>query len=155
MMACFGMRVASDKNIRNRRFFEEATELVQACGMRREEAHELVDYVYNRPVGEIKQEIGGTMTTLAALCLAQDADMDEAADTELSRNWGNIEKIRAKQASKPFGSALPQAVAPEELSYQAKPRNTEEWWDIPEWLVTEYASRGYEVRTKHTRYTKA
>ena len=38
------------------RFLEEALELVQACGATASEAHQLVDYVYGRPVGEPAQE---------------------------------------------------------------------------------------------------
>ncbi len=42
-------------------------ELVQAVGTSREDALRLVEYVYTRPVGELRQEIGGVMVTLAAL----------------------------------------------------------------------------------------
>lgn len=69
MMACFGPAISADFRERNHRFFEESSELVQACGMSKEEAHMLVDYVYGRPVGEKLQEVGGVMVTLAALCL--------------------------------------------------------------------------------------
>ncbi|MFX5747833.1 hypothetical protein ABTE19_23195, partial [Acinetobacter baumannii] len=70
---------------RNHRFFEEATELVQSTGMTQSEAHQLVDYVYGRPVGEPVQEVGGVMVTLAALCLAAKMDMHAAGETELAR----------------------------------------------------------------------
>ena len=110
MMACFGAEIAADQKERNHRFIEEALELVQACGATQSEAHQLVDYVYGRPVGEKAQEVGGVMVTLAALCLAQGLDMHAAGETELARIWTKVEQIRAKQAAKPKHSPLPELV---------------------------------------------
>lgn len=110
MLACFGAEIAADKAERNHRFIEEALELVQATGCSAGEAHQLVDYVYGRPVGEPVQEIGGVMVTLAALCLAHGMDMHGAAETELARIWTKVEQIRAKQAAKPKHSPLPEMV---------------------------------------------
>lgn len=107
MNACFGEQISADKQERNHRFLEEALELIQARGATAEEAHQLVDYVYGRPVGEPSQEVGGVMVTLAALCLAHDMDMHAAAETELTRIWGKVEQIRAKQAAKPAFGPLP------------------------------------------------
>ncbi|MFM0608627.1 hypothetical protein PQR05_29275 [Paraburkholderia sediminicola] len=107
MMLCFGAEISADTEERNHRFFEESAELVQACGMKREHAHALVDYVFDRAVGERTQEVGGVMVTLAALCLAQDIDMQDSGETELARIWTMVDAIRAKQAAKPRGSALP------------------------------------------------
>ena len=108
MLECFGAEIAADQQERNHRFLEEALELVQACGATASEAHQLVDYVYGRPVGEKEQEAGGVMVTLAALCLAQGMDMHGAGETELARIWTKVEQIRAKQAAKPKHSPLPQ-----------------------------------------------
>lgn len=110
MLECFGAEIASDTQERNHRFLEEALELVQACGATQSEAHQLVDYVYGRTVGEKRQEVGGVMVTLAALCGAQGMDMHAASETELARIWTKVEKIRAKQAAKPKHSPLPEAV---------------------------------------------
>ncbi len=107
MMACFGAAISADGVERNHRFLEESLELVQACGCTASEAHQLVDYVFGRPVGERAQEVGGVMVTLAALCLAQGLDMHAAGDTELARIWTKVEAIRAKQAAKPKHSPLP------------------------------------------------
>ena len=112
MMACFGAEISADGAERNHRFLEESLELVQACGCTVSEAHQLVEYVYGRPVGERAQEVGGVMVTLAALCLAQGLDMHAAGETELSRIWTKVEAIRAKQAAKPKHSPLP-AIAPQ------------------------------------------
>lgn len=113
MMATFGTEIAADTAERNHRFLEESLELVQACGCTASEAHQLVDYVFNRPVGDPAQEVGGVMVTLAALCLAQGQDMHDAGETELARIWTKVEAIRAKQADKPRHSPLPQAWQPD------------------------------------------
>ena len=107
MMVCFGAEISADKVERNDRFTEESLELVQACGMTKDRVLALVDYVYDRPLGEPAQEVGGVMVTLAALCLAQGLDMHEAAEVELARIWTKVEAIRAKQLTKPRGSPLP------------------------------------------------
>ncbi|KAF1042595.1 MAG: hypothetical protein GAK35_02642 [Herbaspirillum frisingense] len=112
MMECFGEAISNDLGERNHRFFEESTELVQSTGMTRSEAHQLVDYVFDRPIGEPVQEVGGVMVTLAALCLAAKMDMHVAGEMELARIWTKVEVIRAKQAAKPKHSPLPQHVAP-------------------------------------------
>jgi len=108
MLACFGEVIAGDREERNHRFLEEALELVQACGCTASEAHQLVDYVFGREIGEPPQEVGGVMVTLAALCLANGIDMHAAAETELARIWTKVEAIRAKQAAKPKHSPLPE-----------------------------------------------
>ena len=107
MIDCFGPAIAGDREERNHRFLEEALELVQACGASANEAHQLVEYVYGRPVGEPAQEVGGVMVTLAALCLANGLDMHASGETELARIWTKVEQIRAKQAAKPAMSPLP------------------------------------------------
>lgn len=106
--SCFGVKVAADKVERNHRFLEESLELAQSLDCSREEAHQLVDYVFSRPIGEPYQEVGGVMLTLAALCQANDLDMMVSGETELERVWTKIEKIREKQANRPNNSPLPQ-----------------------------------------------
>ncbi|WP_209010208.1 hypothetical protein [Labrenzia sp. THAF35] len=101
MLACFGQEIADNIIERNHRFLEEALELVQAEGCTRSEAHQLVDYVFDRPIGEPHQEVGGVMVTLAALCLAANLNMHKAGSDELKRVWKKKDQIRAKQAAKP------------------------------------------------------
>lgn len=113
MLACFGAEISADVAERNHRFLEEALELVQSTGCTASEAHQLVDYVFGRDVGETPQEIGGVKVTFAALCLALGQDMDACGEAELARIWTKVEKIRAKQAAKPKHSPLPQHVEPE------------------------------------------
>jgi hypothetical protein len=101
LLKCLGLKTLNDKKERNHRFLEESLELVQACGCSSSEAHQLVDYVFNRDVGEKHQEVGGVMTTLAALCISNNLNMHKCGETELTRIWTCIDKIRAKQLSKP------------------------------------------------------
>lgn len=116
MLACFGEAIAADGMERNHRFLEESLELVQALGCTASEAHQLVDYAFGRPIGEPIQETGGTLVTLAALCNAHKIDMDIAGETELTRCWSKIDKIRAKQAAKPKHGPLPAAISPQPKS---------------------------------------
>jgi hypothetical protein len=109
MDACFGPEISADRVERNDRFLEEALELVQASGCDKDRAHALVEYVFGRPQGDINQEVGGVMVTLAAHCLAHGVNMHAAAETELARIWTKVEAIREKQAAKPRGSAMPMA----------------------------------------------
>lgn len=135
LLECFGEAIAADRQERNHRFLEEALELVQANQCTASEAHQLVDYVYGRPVGEPSQEVGGVMVTLAALCLALGLDMHVAAETELARIWTKVELIRAKQATKPAMSPLPGAYpdrerpAPVAVVLPARPRADEEEYE--------------------------
>ncbi|MBW6419064.1 hypothetical protein [Celeribacter sp. PS-C1] len=103
VVTCFGEDVAMDAAERNRRFLEEALELVQSLGMTQSAVHELVDYVFSRAKGEAVQEVGGVMVTLASLCATHGMDMAGEADKELSRIEAPevIAKIRAKHAGKP------------------------------------------------------
>lgn len=106
-VSCFGAEVARDPGERNQRFLEESLELVQSLGMPEEHAHALVRYVYGRPAGDGPQEVGGVMTTLAALCEAQGFSMQKAGQTELARCFTRMNEIREKNRSKPRGSPLP------------------------------------------------
>lgn len=101
VLACFGKQIADDKNERNERFLEESLELVQSAGMTKEQARNLVDYVFSRPVGELKQEVGGVSITFDALCSAHEIDREDCAESELERIWGLKDTIREKQKTKP------------------------------------------------------
>ncbi len=109
LIAAFGLKIARDRTERNHRFLEESLELVQSLDCTASEAHQLVDYVFNRPVGEPHQEVGGVMVTLAALCQAQSLSMDLDGIRELDRisKPEIMEKIRIKQSQKPKYSPVP------------------------------------------------
>lgn len=110
MLACFGEEIAADRIERADRFIEEALELAQTVpGFTVERARALVEYVFARPVGEMGQEVGGVGVTLAALCNTYAIDIAAEWERELARVWTKVDAIRAKQASKPVGFALPAA----------------------------------------------
>jgi hypothetical protein len=69
--------------------------------------NDLATWAARARAGDAHQEVGGVMVTLAALCLANELDVLEAAETELQRIWTKVEAIRAKQAAKPKNSPLP------------------------------------------------
>lgn len=101
VLRCVGSKLACDELERQDRFLEEVLEALQARGYDLGRVSKIARYVYSRPVGEIRQEIGGIMTTLAAWCKVLGFDMVEAAEAELSRAEGKVEEIRAKSESKP------------------------------------------------------
>lgn len=101
ILAWLNTNLVWNKQERNQRFLEEALELVQSLDMDKETAHKLVDYVFNRPRGEPKQELGGVMNTLAILSETNSMSMWADGEAELVRCWNNIDKIREKQKAKP------------------------------------------------------
>lgn len=101
LTACLGEECWNDLDDRTIRFLEEAVELAQALGIPESAAHRVVDYVYVREIGEVPQEIAGAFLTLANVATSNSFDMTELAEEELARVWGKIDKVRAKQATKP------------------------------------------------------
>ncbi|MFB9991456.1 hypothetical protein ACFFLM_05665 [Deinococcus oregonensis] len=81
----FGSEPADDRAERAHHFLEEALETVQAAGTSHQEALELVTYVYERPAGDVAQEVGGVLLTLAPFAAAHGVDMQAAGETELAR----------------------------------------------------------------------
>lgn len=83
MDVCFGEEIKADRVERCDRFIEEALEFVQSVGYSAERAHALVEYVFNRDIGEVNQEVGGVMVTLAAACNTVGVDMQKARDARI------------------------------------------------------------------------
>lgn len=112
LLECFGTEILENKQERNYRFFEESAELVQACGMTKEECYKLVDYVYGRPIGEVPQELGGVMVTLFGLACTQGFSMEWVAETEIKSCYDRMDHIRSKWVNKKIksgGDPLPGA----------------------------------------------
>lgn len=97
----FGLELAMCKKERTRRFLEESLELVQATGCPKEIVLAMVDYVYDRPVGDVPQEIAGSALTLFALAQAYGFDVNEVTETEMIRIENNADAIREKNLAKP------------------------------------------------------
>lgn len=101
MLSTFGEKVLNDKKERSHRFAEEALELLQATGYTKEELQTMIEYVYNRPVGDVRQEIGGTIHCLSALCTTHHITMSHEALTVMHYCEKNAAKIREKHFNKP------------------------------------------------------
>lgn len=101
VLSTFGADNAADRNERLQRFLEEALELCQAAGLSRDTADNMTEYVFARPKGEISQELGGTLTTLAALSNCLSLNLSDEGKTELARCWQKQDLIRLKQKGKP------------------------------------------------------
>jgi hypothetical protein len=82
--AAFGDEHARCVPHRGIRMLEEALETAQAAGCHRDMVHKLVDYVFDRPPGELRQEIGGLGLTILALAEAAgiSADIEERRELE-------------------------------------------------------------------------
>ena len=116
MQICFGAEISADRIERCDRLLEEVFELLQSGDYPPERIAALEAYTWSRPKGEPAQEVGGVMVTLAAYCQAFGLDMHRSAEVEYARisHPATVARIRAKQAAKPTGSALP--VAPSRRS---------------------------------------
>ena len=82
---------------RSQRFLEESIELVQATGLSEAQCHDLVKYVFNRPIGQVPQEIGGTIVCLAVLAERLDYNVGVCLEMEIDRihRPEMIDKVRA------------------------------------------------------------
>jgi len=99
----------TDIEERRARFAEEVNETLQAFGMSREDMHELVDYTWDRPVGEPSKEIGAAFLTLTSLCVVAGYDLAACgeADLEKLQRPETIARIRAKRATRHGRGPLP------------------------------------------------
>lgn len=81
----FGLQQARSVEYRGLRFVEEAIELAQSCDCKLETLHQLIDHIYSRPKGDLRQELGGVGLTLLALANAAGMSADAAEQEELER----------------------------------------------------------------------
>lgn len=109
LVACIGIETRNNQSERIFRFLEEALELAQACGVTREEVAVLTAYTFNRPIGEVHQELAGTGVTLFALATAYGFDLNQEVADEITRvsDPAIMARIRAKALAAPKGP-LPQ-----------------------------------------------
>lgn len=81
----FGREEATGLPQRGLRLLEEAIEAFQACGGDAAIAHKLVSFVFERPPGEVGQELGGVAVCVLALAAAAGVDADEEEAREIHR----------------------------------------------------------------------
>lgn len=84
-LACFGEEHVTSLPQRALRLLEEAIEAYQAVGGPIDLAHNCVDVVFSRKVGELYQELGGIGVTLLALAQAAGLDANKAEYDEVQR----------------------------------------------------------------------
>lgn len=82
---CFGIDHMIDRKVRALRIVEEAIELAQCAGVEKEKLHKLVDMVYERPVGEYWQELGGVLVTTSVFCNSMGFGVEEIFRHEVQR----------------------------------------------------------------------
>ena len=97
----FGNRAMDSTVERGRRVVEEAVELAQVEGVPEHEVHAIVKAKYARAKGDIRQEAGGLIVTLLALCAHHEFRLDDIAKAEIERMLSrDPESFRAKQREK-------------------------------------------------------
>lgn len=75
----------TDYKVRAARALEENAELAQVIGVSEGQAIKIIRTVYRRPVGDVYQEIGGSLVTLLALCRSMNIDPNHALEVEINR----------------------------------------------------------------------
>lgn len=89
---------AMNPHERGMRSHEESTELFQALGGTREEAHRIVDHVFDKEPGVISQELGGAALTLIAAAEGCSYNLGACANAELYRIFSlPMEKFQKRQ----------------------------------------------------------
>lgn len=109
-------RVFGDQNAgrqeRAMRLFEEATELAQVESIQADALCRLVRYVYDKPRGQAKQEVGGVGVTLLAYCEAALINADEQEAIELERVLELDDEHFVKRHNAKAAAGVAKATAP-------------------------------------------
>lgn len=83
------------------RVVEEAIEVGQAAGLTKEQVQRLIDRVYSRPAGDVREELGGLLVTCLAICEVMRISGDDLERDEMERVLSlPEEKVREKHAQK-------------------------------------------------------
>lgn len=97
----FGVGQAINPKQRALRLLEEAVEAYQAVGGDKVIAHLTVDIMFERPVGNPVQELGGVGVTLLALAASLGVSADQEEAREIARIFSKpIEHWTARNAAK-------------------------------------------------------
>ena len=81
----FGWDHVNNRQLRALRMIEEAVEVAQALHLPKEKVLLAVEHVYKRRPGQIAQELGGLMVTIAVLAQAIVVDPMAAFEAEVRR----------------------------------------------------------------------
>jgi hypothetical protein len=97
----FGPAQAGSVPQRGLRLAEEAIEAAQAAGCEREMLLRLVNHIYDRPVGELGQELGGVGVCALALAAAAGLSAETCEHAEVTRVFGKpLAHFAARNAAK-------------------------------------------------------
>lgn len=107
---CFGAEHVTNIGIRALRALEECAEMAQAAGVPFDKAALCIDTVYKKPVGELHQEIGGTLLTTVVLCEALEQDPEELLEREVRRVLAKSPKHFAERNQSKIDLGLDHAV---------------------------------------------
>lgn len=83
--AAFGHDHAASTEQRGLRLVEEAIEAAQAAECEAGTLHDLIDYIYAKPPGELKQELGGVGLCLLAMANSAGHSADTLEEAEVRR----------------------------------------------------------------------
>lgn len=81
----FGAEHANNVEQRGLRLVEEAIEAGQAAGCDPATLHKLIDYIYAKPPGDLRQELGGVGLCVLAMADAAGFSADDAERMEINR----------------------------------------------------------------------
>jgi hypothetical protein len=70
---------------RGRRMLEEAAELAQACGVKKEQAALIVERVYDKEPGAVFKEVGAALVTVLGVAESYHYDATKCLEAELER----------------------------------------------------------------------
>lgn len=97
----FGDAEVASFSQRALRLLEETIELYQACEGDPALAHKLIDFIFDRPPGDIKQELGGVSVTLLVLCSALETRAEDVELAEVARILSKpVEHFRERNKAK-------------------------------------------------------
>lgn len=112
----FGIAETTSLPQRALRLLEEAVELYQAAGGDQTQAHQLVDFVFARPAGDVSMEVGQVGVSILVFAEAAELRADECERNEVSRVMAKPkEHFAARNAAKNAAGFLVRDLATKEV----------------------------------------
>jgi hypothetical protein len=99
-ITAFGAKKAANKREAILRLVEEVIELAQVLRLAEHEINAQVRRVYEKIPGELTQELGGVIHTLAVVCEVNGVDLIKVGEAGLADAYRRIDQIREKEARK-------------------------------------------------------
>lgn len=109
----FGQEQTTSVEQRGLRLAEETIEAAQAAECNPATLHKLVDYVYARPVGELRQELGGVGLCLLAMANAASLSADDIECAEIARVFSKPLSVFSERNKQKNDAGFTSSPAPE------------------------------------------